>query len=359
MFRTTSDGCVKAGDDRIIFFSLKRFICDMVQGNCCFICGARPNTVPFNDEHILPDWILRKYKLHARTITLPNGTSFRYDQFKIPCCKSCNSRMGKELEEPIRELFNGGYKAVAQFVKTHGPWLLFGWMCLIFLKTHLKDNTLRFYRDHRKGDETIGKFHAWEDLHHVHCMARAFYTQCNLQVESLGSLLVLPAKMLPYGEAFDYGDLSVAQTMLLRIDDTALIAVFNDSQACVSAGIDELAKITGPLSPLQLREIAVRMAANNLHLEERPTFATEVDLFKEEYSIVGVRPKEISFIEWNHEVVGKLMTHYCGPLLLDSPEKSGVLENLKTGNYTFILNDRGEFASDHMDPIAHDSPSDS
>ena len=61
MFRMTDDGSALSNDDRVIFFSFHRFIADIVQGKCCFICGARRGTVPFNDEHILPDWILRKF----------------------------------------------------------------------------------------------------------------------------------------------------------------------------------------------------------------------------------------------------------------------------------------------------------
>jgi hypothetical protein len=80
MFRKTEDGSVLTKDDRVVFFSCSRFITDVVQGNCCFICGARPGTVPFNDEHILPDWILRKFGLHDKTINLPNGGKFRYQQ---------------------------------------------------------------------------------------------------------------------------------------------------------------------------------------------------------------------------------------------------------------------------------------
>src|SRR5271155_1471376 len=98
MFLPTDDGSVTAADGRVIFFSFQRFITDIVRGNRCFICGASPNAVPFSDEHILPDWILRKFNLHNRVITLPNGEAVRYGQFKIPCCAACNAKMGTELE---------------------------------------------------------------------------------------------------------------------------------------------------------------------------------------------------------------------------------------------------------------------
>jgi len=352
MLFQTPDESVVDSKGRVVYFSLKRFIANIVQGNHCFICGASPETVPFNDEHILPDWILRRYGLHSRVITLPNGTPFQYGQFKIPCCAKCNGNLGKRVEKPIREKFNKGYKSFGEQLKQDGPWDLFCWMCLIFLKTHLKDTDLSLHLDRRKGKTTIGELHSWEDLHHIHCMARSFYTGCDLKIEALGSLLVVPAKTLPYGDQFDYCDLSFAQTMLLRIGEIAVIAVFNDSQASLSVVQETLKKIAGPLSPLQLREIAVRMAAINIHLAERPRFSSSLDIITEEYEISGERPSEILVDDVKDAVVGKMMHHICGPIVIEHPDKAQILENLKTGHYTFLFDDKGRFAADNMDPVS-------
>jgi hypothetical protein len=351
MLFQTSDESVVDSKGRVIYFSLKRFIADIAQGSHCFLCGASPEAVPFNDEHILPDWILKRYGLHSRLITLPNGASFRYGSFKIPCCAECNKNMGQRVEQPIRDMFDKGCESFGEQLKLNGPWDLFCWMCWMFLKTHLKDTDLSFHLDTRKGEMKIGDMHSWEEMHHVHCMARSFYTGCNLKVDALGSLLVLPAKILPYGEQFDYCDLSFAQTMLLRIDDIAVIAVLNDSQASLSVVQETLKKIAGPLSPLQLREIMVRMAAINIHLAERPRFSSSLDLLTEAYEISGERPSEIRLEDMDHDRIGKMMYHICGPLLVGHPDKAEILENLKTGHYTLLFDDKGGFAADNMDPV--------
>ena len=278
MLSVTPDGSVLNSEGRILFFSVPRFLSDISRGHDCFICGAKPGTVPFNDEHILPDWILRRYKLHGRMLYLPNGTRIRYGEYKIPCCAGCNGTMGRRFEDPIREMFVGGANALSQELKNNGPWRLFCWLSLIFLKVHLKDNYLDFHRDRRQGEIKIGELHEWEDLHHVHCVARAFYTGCDVEREVLGTILVLPAKVRPHLESFDYGDITGAQTVLLRINETAIIAVLNDSQAALTIYYDELDKIGGPLSPLQLREIAARFASINVQLAERPKFSSRVRL---------------------------------------------------------------------------------
>lgn len=349
MFYDAPDKTIMDGRGRIIFFSLPRFISDIASGNHCFICGAEPGRVPFNDEHVIPDWILRRFKLHARDITLPNGTLIPYGQFKVPCCEECNTSMGARLEGPISDLFARGQDALHQELKVNGPWRLFCWMSLIFLKTHLKDTYLSLNRDGREEDFKIGELHSWEDLHHVHCVARAFYSGCDIPAEVVGSILVLPAKVRTHLEPFDYADLSFAQTMLLRVDETAIIAVFNDSGAALSIFGDRVKRIDGPLSPLQLRELTAEFASLNIQLSERPRFSSDLNLLTEEYKIVAHRPESWSLEKWDPDVRAKIMGHICEPLLSLLPEKDEIVEKILTGRYTFLVDDEGMFIRDHME----------
>jgi hypothetical protein len=111
-----------------------------------------------------------------------------------------------------------------------------------------------------------------------------------------------------------------------------------------------LEKIGGPLSPLQLRELATHMAAINIHIEERPKFGSSVNALTGEYSIGAERPNEIKMTEWKSEILGLMMHHICGPAMLEYANKAQILENIKTGKYSFLFNDKSEFAADHMDP---------
>jgi hypothetical protein len=88
MFTTSDDGLVMDERGRIVYFSADRFITYIVEGGACFICGAHRGTVEFNDEHVLPNWILKRYGLHNKYINLPNDAGHRYGNYKIPCCKS-------------------------------------------------------------------------------------------------------------------------------------------------------------------------------------------------------------------------------------------------------------------------------
>jgi hypothetical protein len=139
--------------------------------------------------------------------------------------------------------------------------------------------------------------------------------------------------------------------MLLRIGKIAVIAVFDDSQASLSVIQDFIKNISGPLSPLQLRELAVRIAFINIHLLDRPRFGSSLDILTEQYEITGERPAEIKVGDWKDETLGAMMHHICENAIIEHDQKPHILENIKTGRYSFIFDDKGNFSADHMDPI--------
>ena len=94
------------------------------------------------------------------------------------------------------------------------------------------------------------------------------------------------------------------------------------------------------------------MAAINIHLAERPRFWSAINVLTGVFDIGAERPNEINLTEWKNEILGQMMDYVCGSAMPEYDEKPQILENIKTGRYSFILNDKGEFAADHMDLIA-------
>lgn len=351
MWARTTDGSIVDASGKVIFFSTQRFVNDICLADCCFICGARPETKTFNDEHVIPDWILRRYQLHARALTISNGQQFRYDRLTIPCCAECNSLMGRSIESPMSELVRSGYTAFNDYAVNGGLLDIFVWLGLIFLKTHLKDRSFRWHRDARLGEERISDFHTWEELHHLHCLVRCFYNGTSVDEAAVGSFLTMPTRTELSPERFDFLDLSEGQTLMLRLDDFVVIAVFNDSGAAKS-WFDQKAKlITGPISELQAREIAAELAYLNLHLDPRPRFHTETDVFRQNSRIRATRPSAPpTMAPFDLGVRGALLDHAIG-FAVDNIRASGATSDeianfIRAGTFTCLFNDDGEFISD-------------
>ena len=333
------DGTIEDSEGNVIFFSLQRFISNICEGNDCFLCGADPESKEFNDEHVIPKWLLRKYDLFDSFITLPNGELLRYDKYTVPCCKECNSFLGSNIEEDIREIVEGGINSVNKFIQVHGPWKIFFWLSLIFLKTHLKDSYLRKHLDRRKGDETIASDYEWELMHHIHCIVRAIKTGVSIENECLGSFCVLPAEVAEHYESYDYRDVYSANTILLRIGDIAFFAVLDDSCAALHFFSKHFKRITAPLSPLQLREVLSHFTLLNYKLKYRPVYFTKVDPNSGEIIIGAELPESMELEEHTCEEFGKIMYACVSDMIeiIENPELSSNIENIKKGRYRFLF----------------------
>lgn len=121
----TPDGSVVTAQGNVVFFSIDRFKRDICEGNCCFICGASPTATDFNDEHVIPEWVLRELDMFSKTISLPNGNTYRYDRYKVPCCVRCNSLLGDKVEQPVSNIVKGGIQTISDHLRENGPLLLF------------------------------------------------------------------------------------------------------------------------------------------------------------------------------------------------------------------------------------------
>ena len=350
----TSDGSVEDATGKVIFFSTQRFVREICEGDCCFICGAHPGSKDFNDEHVLPEWLLRRFNLFSRTITLPNGTQHRYDQYTIKCCSECNSLMGREIETPISEIVAEGPDAVQHYVAKNGPLKFFVWMGLIFLKTHLRDRFLRVNRDLRHPDQRIADVYEWEKLHHIHSVVRCFYNDAFISPKVFGSFLGLAAKTESSGEEFDFGDLYAAQTLFIRVGDVGLFSVFDDCCGAANGLMPRLERIEGPLSELQLREIMTDLAFLNLHIKERPKLYSEWHLAEEKIELKADVPEKFELDHLDYQVRGALMRQAFGHIgrvtfLKLSPDQFALA--LEEGKISFLFDDQGKFIKDGFKPL--------
>lgn len=343
-YKLLADGTVVDSEEKIVFFGVPGFIRDIGNGDCCFLCGASSEEKEFNNEHVIPDWVLRRYGLHENQITLPNGEAISYSQYTIPCCEDCNAFLGKEIEEPVCRIIAGGYEAVSQYLHENGPGILFVWLSLIFLKVHLKDKHLRFFVDRRIPEVPISELYDWESLHHIHCIVRSLYTDCSIDPMAIGSFFVVPAICEEGVKEYDYGDNIPGKGILIRLGEIVLISVLNDSSASLGFYKEELEKIRGPLSVMQYREILSHFAFINVNLVERPDYCTEISM-DGDVRIKAILPEVFEFKDTKEFRFGDFLARGCIGFIEGSndPNKDEILETVRNGKYTFLFDENGDF----------------
>ena len=341
-----TDQTIRRYDGEVLLFSWPDFVSTICEGTSCFICGRSRREVEFNDEHIVPNWTLHAFGLHQRTVTLPNGQRTIYGNYTIPCCKPCNHEMARQFENPMSALIRASGSAIHDHMVEHGGLLPFTWMALIFLKLHLKDRRLRRHLDCRLGNDAISADYTWEHMHHLHAVARAFHIGATVEREAVGSLFVFPVDAEP--TAFDLVTFTDAQTMLLQLGRTGMIAVFDDSCAALNRVMWIIEKISGPLSTIQARDLTAHFAMANLDLLNRPRFWTRISPDRKDVFIGGTTDSVPLFRRYDKKLFGSLISAAI-PTLPDVNDMDAeqACSALLAGEMNFLLDAEGEFVADH------------
>lgn len=334
MMRHLSDGSIETTDGSVVLLSRERFIADVCEGNNCFVCAQPLESSSTSQEHVIPAWVLRMFGLHQKLLNLPNRTPLRYDQYLVPCCTACNGAMGATFETPIGELVAEGHNAIADYLLREGPWKIFMWLALIFVKAHLKDRTLRMSRDLRSTPGSIAASYDWESFYRTYCIARCFRFGSHIETTAIGSLFVLPAAPAA-GNEFDYVDLYQSRSILLRLGDTCMVAVLDDSCAAFSLLKHLLPRISAPLTPPQAREFLAQAAFTNMVLDPRPQFVTEVS--DDRLILRADLPEKIAFRQYDTSEFQALI-HLClGDILVDSAGKKVDLGTVLRGGRSLLF----------------------
>lgn len=342
MVIVSPEGTIYGEKRKVLHFSTQRFYDDVVLGGCCFMCGrAESADVPFNAEHIIPQWILKRYGLYNNWVNVTNGGGVRYDRYTVPCCEDCNGALGAMVETPVKRLLCDGYDKLMSGMSPDTEKLLYCWCSLIYLKTHLKDLALRMVQDRREPDTRIGDFHDWGKLHHIQSVARCPIANVGLGEGAVGSLIIKKVKLHPELKGrYDQGDLSIARTMMIQVDDIGIIAVMDDAKLC-ELNLEQVLARTGVLHPLQMRELLARVGYLNMRIGHRPTFRTTLD--RPDRLEVEIEDEKMPDTVPLHKDVledfGKLFDFATHGVPMDPDVRAAV----RAGTCSFVFQASGEF----------------
>ncbi|KKR21559.1 MAG: hypothetical protein UT48_C0006G0011 [Parcubacteria group bacterium GW2011_GWE2_39_37] len=340
MYTVQAKTIVKGG--KVVLFSVEEFKNKVVKNNNCFICGVDKNVKIFNEEHILPKWLLKEYNLYNQQIVLTNTAHLKYGQYKISCCKSCNSELGKVIEEPISRLWKLPYKDFCNILANSNENLfaLFKWLSLIYFKTYFKDSSLNWHLDKRKEKRKISDNLEWSEMHHLHCIIRSHFTKAIVNSNVIGSIFIFPAIEHQSIEPFDFVDSLHGKGIMIRMNQICVMAILNDSCGTFSIAKDFVKKINGPLTPLQLRDMFSHLIYINMHLAERPTYYSE---FKNNnYFIEAKIPKKVSL---SNETItrGNILFNLCKDMFKKEKDEEIILSQINDGGRQFLFNEKGKF----------------
>lgn len=321
-------------DNNIVFFSYKYFLEHIIEHKACFICGATRGSKEFNDEHVIPNWIIKKYNLKDESITLLNGQKIKYTRYKIPCCVQCNGKLSAYYENPISSFFNKSYVERIKILHSDKEFeqKLFQWLALIFCKTHIFDTQMNFIPNRTIESPTISSLYDWRNFHIVHSIARNMST--NLIINEKYSTCLIFESAVNHERYFnyDYLDNNMTMSVLLRVGDMTIIASFLDF--CIGHNdIDDsiLGRLRKPLDMFQSIEIYSRIIYSlcSKSIKKRFTLSKDNNVYLLKGDILSIREQDgVKFED--------IFLYYLEPRLdsLENPEE--YKRKIKNEKYSFL-----------------------
>ena len=272
----------------------------------CFLCGKLLNEANNSREHVIPKWLQKKFDLWNRQLVLLNGTSIRYKDLTIPCCKDCNNAMSKSIEKPIREGVRKGY---LEFVKID-PCVIFQWLNKISYGFLFKELSLRA-QIKNTDSEPIWKAEYLKERKMQYLFLRSIISNTSY-VNNPWSILLFrinPAEAEPY---WSYENPFV-RIFCIRMNDIGIIAHLMDNgynQGYFMQFEDMRELLDKTLHPIQFAEISARLYYKASLFYREPWYTTVFNENQNPGIIISHGISGEAFDDWNQEKYAQILTYF-------------------------------------------------
>ncbi|KQR65349.1 hypothetical protein [Pedobacter sp. Leaf176] len=301
----------------------------------CFLCGKTLTKDNSTKEHIFPQWILNKFDLWDKSITLLNGIRYDYKRSIIPCCNVCNNEHLSKLESIIKNGVEKGY----QFFKENVPLIaIYQWCQLIFYKWLYKET---FFKENVKDphSEKIVRKENFESMSLNHLLLRSIDKRIKFENFFPGSIFICHLKTgQNASDNFDYLDAVPEQCIMLRLGEIGIVVMLADSEIQKYVFADQYrVYLSNILAPIQLKNLFIQCMYRQ-HLFNDP-YSFELKDITDDSLTISQIPKENFtgdvYTEWLHTDYAILLNQVFGGGMHNYLVEKGIPSFLfdKDGNF--------------------------
>lgn len=230
----------------------------------CFICDTRLRACTVTLEHLVPQWIIRRFGLERHTITVTPQVTVPYMDCVVPCCRECNCQLLAPLEARLWRTFTH------DSFRTHDYLLhdLAVWSCKIFSGLRLFD-LASYANAARRQNRATNKVAPDEMCQFYLRMLRGTVKISHLMLPFPFSAFVFRTKV-PRGpsERFDFQVAKDLSAMYVRLGPYALLSRFDGGYLALYSDAFFKRYSKRVLAPLQMEELAAHfftMAERQAH----------------------------------------------------------------------------------------------
>ena len=300
----------------------------------CFLCSRPLRTKNRTQEHVFPRWLQNQFQLWNQSLTLINGTSIRYRQLKVPCCRTCNNEHLSSLEDRVGSAVLNGPEVVRALPELD----LYLWLGKIFFGVLYKEYLLTHDRTNPKSRQIVPRELLEQlDLHHL------FLQAARVEIEfhgSPGSVFVFRLQVHRHLQLlFHYGD-SLSLTAACRMGNVGVLASFADGgmvKRLMEPVVQEYYE--RELHPLQFDELTAQLIYNVLRQQRTAKSVTIESPSGQIVSIPNLPGFSLKpwFAPWVQEHYARVLAQILGVPLDTVYRPSGEAA-------TWLHNQNGEFS---------------
>ena len=274
----------------------------------CFLCGCRLGRKNRTNEHVIPKWVQKKFKLKDQKLNLLNGTTIPYRQLTIPCCRTCNNKHLQPIEKRMSRAADQGPKEVRALAR-HDVFIWLGKMFygLLYRELFLPWDRAGNYNAKITSKALLKQY----EMHHL------FLQFVRLPMRFMG---FFPASILIVNThetddprmGWDFRDELRTMCIACRVGKVGFIGVLQDGGA--QEPMFQLLKLARrKLHPIQFDEVIAKVTYKAMLFNRVP-----------KYIIVDGNPKTVIqaplggfsdkpiFDDWNQEHYAKILCQITG-----------------------------------------------
>ena len=275
----------------------------------CFLCGEILTEENSSEEHVFPRWLQNKFNLWNQEITLLNGTSIRYKNLKIPCCKECNNEhLSSKLERKVQQAVDGGYE---EFIKLDHS-IISRWLAKLSYGMLFKELSLKSDMKNNSSESIVTP-----DVLDKFSTMYSFLKTIRYNTEFEGTPWSILIFNIASEDVFVYAaqDQIMCNCFFMRINDIGIVANLQDGGCLREFFIENNGRLLdGKLTHIQFREICAQFLYKSSLYNKTPFFIYSIpNNTSQKCTILSQQMGGYVFNDWNQKEYARILEFYLKP----------------------------------------------
>lgn len=274
----------------------------------CFLTGEK--TSAEEQISVFPEWIIDRYSLKDKTLTMLGGNVVKYQDLKLPCAADVVKNGINPLENEIKNSFTEGFEMAKEVPEIR----LFQWMAKLVYGILYNDISYGIKRQEAKGQKFKLSPLLTKKFKILHLMLQSLVVPMEFKGDKPWTIKVLKIKISK--DVFNYKDETNNLNFSLGMKDFGIIACLQDNGENEKYHKELLDKIAGrTLHAIQFEELCGRFIYSN-YLKNTPSLydvtASDSKIVVEPISTVLENKKDI-FNNWDDKMYSQVLANYWKP----------------------------------------------